>query len=314
LFLAAKAYQGWFMATHYNDKEHAVTTSLKGILCMCMGVLFLALGDAVSKWLGEVHSPLQIIFFRALVSLPLIALLAHFAGGLRKLRTKRPGVHLLRGLIYTATMACFVWGLTLLPLAEATAIAFVAPLFVTLLSVPLLGERIDLPVLIASLVGFVGVLIVVRPNGDAFQVGALVLVGAALFYALMMITARRYGAREHLWAMLFYMTFVPLVITALSLPWVWQTPQPWHWVGFLASGVLGVAATAFITLAFRFAPAAIAAPFDYTAMLWAVLLGWWFWGEMPDLWVWVGSILIIGSGLMVAYHDRRTSLKRRPTA
>lgn len=291
-----------------------MTTSLKGILCMCLGVLFLALGDAVSKWLGEVHSPLQIIFFRTLVSLPLIALLAHFAGGLRKLTTNRPRVHLLRGLIYTATMVCFVWGLTLLPLAEATAIAFVAPLFVTILSVPLLGERIDPPVLIASLVGFAGVLIVVRPGGDAFQLGTLTLLGAAFFYALMMITARRYGAREHLWAMVFYMTLVPFAVTALSLPWVWQTPEPWHWLGFLVSGVFGIGATAFITLAFRFAPAAIAAPFDYTAMLWAVLLGWWFWGELPDLWVWIGSVLIIGSGLAIAYHDRRTSLKARPSA
>jgi drug/metabolite transporter (DMT)-like permease len=281
---------------------------------MCLGVLFLALGDAISKWLGEVHSPLQIIFFRTLVSLPLIALLAHFAGGLRKLHTRRPRIHLLRGLIYTATMVCFVWGLTLLPLAEATAIAFVAPLFVTLLSVPLLGERIDPPVFMASLVGFAGVLIVVRPGGDAFQLGTLILLAAAFFYALMMITARRYGAREHLWAMVFYMTLVPFIVTALSLPWVWQTPEPWHWLGFLVSGVFGIGATAFITLAFRFAPAAIAAPFDYTAMLWAVLLGWWFWGELPDLWVWVGSVLIMGSGLAIAYYDRRTTLKPRPTA
>lgn len=291
-----------------------MTTSLKGILSMCVGVLFLALGDAVSKWLGEFHSPLQIIFFRALISVPLIALLAHYAGGLRKLRTKRPRVHLMRGLLHTVTMVCFILGLTLLPLAEATAIAFVAPLFVTLLSVPLLGERIDKPVLIASIVGFIGVLIVVRPNGDAFNVGALVLVAAAFFYALMLITARRYGAREHLWAMLFYMTLVPLVVTAFTLPWVWQNPEPWHWAGFFASGVLGVVATAFITLAFRFAPAAIAAPFDYTALLWAVLMGWWIWGEMPDIWVWVGSALIMCSGLAVAYHDRRTTLKRRPTA
>lgn len=291
-----------------------MTPSLKGILCMCLGVLFLALGDAVSKWLGGVHSPLQIIFFRTLVSLPLIALLAHFSGGLRKLRTQRPGVHLLRGLIYTATMVCFVWGLTLLPLPEATAIAFVAPLFVTLLSVPLLGERIDPPVVLASLLGFVGVLVVVRPGGDAFQLGAMIVLAAAVFYALMMVTARRYGANEHLWAMVFYMTMVPLVVTAVSLPWVWQTPQPWHWLGFLVSGILGVGATAFITLAFRYAPAAIAAPFDYTAMLWAVLLGWWFWGELPDLWVWVGSALIMVSGLAIAYHDRRTTLKRRPTA
>lgn len=288
--------------------------SLKGILFMCAGVLCLAIGDALSKWLGEAYSPLQVIFFRTLVSVPLIALLAYYGGGLRKLRTRRPFMHLVRGLIYTGTMFCFVFGLTLLPLAEATAIAFVAPLFVTLLSVPLLGERIEMPVTIASLFGFFGVLIVVRPGGEAFQLGSLVLIGAAAFYSLMLITARRYGTSEHLWAMVFYMTLVPLVLTALLLPWFWQTPESRHWPGFLASGVFGVGAMAFITMAFRFAPAAIAAPFDYTAMLWAVVLGWWFWGEIPDVWVFVGSALIIGSGLAIGYHERRTTLKRRPTS
>ncbi|MGM0782765.1 MAG: DMT family transporter [Pseudomonadota bacterium] len=290
-----------------------MSPSFKGILFMCAGVLCLAIGDAIAKWLGEVHSPLQIIFFRTLVSLPLIALLTHFGGGLRKLRTRRPGVHLIRGLIYTGTMGCFVLGLTMLPLAEATAIAFAAPLFVTLLSVPLLGERVDGPVMAASLLGFVGVLVIVRPGGESFHPGALAMLGAAVFYALLMVTSRRYGGREHLWAMVFYMNLVPLVIAALTLPLVWQTPYPEHWPAFLAAGVFGVGATACITMAFRHAPAAIAAPFDYTAMLWAVLLGWWFWGEMPDLWVFVGSALIIGSGLAIAYHDRRTTLKRRPT-
>lgn len=289
-------------------------SSLKGIGSMCLGVLFLALGDAVSKWLGEVHSPLQIMFFRSLVSLPLIAALAYASGGLRKLGTRRPGVHLLRGLIYTGTMGFFVLGLTLLPLAEATAIAFVAPLFVTLLSLPVLGERIERPVLVASLIGFVGVVIVIRPGSSALNAGALSMLAAALCYALTMVTARRYGAREHLWAMLFYVALIPMLISAATLPWVWQTPQGSEWVGFIGSGVLGVGAIAFITLAFRHAPAAVAAPFDYTAMLWAVLLGWWFWGELPDLWVWVGSVLIIGSGLAVAYHEQRTTLKRRPSA
>lgn len=290
-----------------------MSASLRGIGYMCTGVLFLALGDAVSKWLGEVHSPLEIVFFRNVVAVPLIAVLAYFGGGLRTLGTRRPGVHLLRGLIYTGTMGFFVLGLTLLPLAEATAIAFVAPLFVTLLSVPLLGERIAPPVMGASLVGFVGVLIVVRPGGDAFNAGALSMVAAAVCYALTMITARRYGGREHFWALVFYIALVPALLTAATLPWVWVTPHPWHWLGFLASGVFGVGAAGFITLAFRYAPAAIAAPFDYTALLWAVLLGWWFWGELPDVWVLVGSVLIISSGLAIAYHDRRTSLSRRPT-
>ncbi|NWN83390.1 MAG: DMT family transporter [Halomonas sp.] len=290
-----------------------MSESLKGIGLMCLGVLCLALGDAITKWLGEVHSPLQIIFFRTLVSLPLIALIARFSGGLRTLSTRRPGVHLLRGLIFTGTMICFMWGLTLLPLAETTAIAFAAPLFVTLLSVPLLGERVDRPTLMATTLGFVGVLVVVRPGGDSFQLGALVVVGAAVFYALLMITARRYGAREHLWALVFYSTLVPLLVSAATLPWVWQMPAPLHWPAFLAAGFLGVGAMTGLTLAFRYAPAALAAPFDYTALLWAVLLGWWFWDEVPDLWVFVGGSLIIASGLAIAYHERRTSLARRPT-
>ncbi|GKW49618.1 membrane protein [Halomonas sp. NCCP-2165] len=281
---------------------------------MCAGVFCLSVGDAISKWLGEVHSPVQIIFFRTLVSLPLIALIARFYGGLRKLTTRRPGVHLVRGLFATGTMLCFVFGLTLLPLAETTAIAFAAPLFVTLLSVPLLGERVERLPLVAALVGFLGVLVVVRPGGAGFQVGGLVVVGAALCYAMLMITARRYGVREYLWAMVFYVTLVPLVVTGVLLPWVWQVPAPLHWLGFLGAGIFGIGAMACITLAFRHAPAALAAPFDYTGMLWAVLLGWWIWGEIPDAWVFAGSALIIGSGLAIAFHERRTSLKRRPSS
>ncbi|QEM83591.1 DMT family transporter [Halomonas binhaiensis] len=290
-----------------------MSPSLKGIAYMCLGVLCLALGDAVSKWLGASYSTIQIIFFRTLVSLPLIALLAYFSGGLGKLRTRRPKVHLVRGLIYAGAMACFVTGLTMMPLAEATAIAFAAPLFVSLLSVPLLNEKVQPPVILASLIGFVGVLVVVRPSFSGISLGALFALGAALFYALMMITSRRYGTREYLWAMVFYMALVPFVLSSFMLPFVWQTPMAWHWPGFLLSGTLGVGATVFITLAFRHAPAAIAAPFDYTAMLWAVLLGWGIWGEVPDIWVLIGGTLIIGSGLSIAYQEGRTSLKRRPT-
>lgn len=290
-----------------------MSSSLLGILIMCAGVLCLALGDAVSKWLGATYDPIQIIFFRTLISLPLIALLARLNGGWAALRTRRPGVHLLRGLIFAGTMFCFVTGLTLLPLAETTAIAFAAPLFVTLLSGPLLKERVEAVPFAASLVGFAGVLIVVRPGASGFQWGALIVVGAAVCYALMMITARRYGGKERLWAMVFYATLVPLVVSALLLPGVWRTPQGIHWLGFLCSGVLGVGAVSFITLAFRYAPAALAAPFDYTAMVWAVLLGWWLWGEVPDLWVFVGAGVIIASGVAIALHERRVAIKARPS-
>ncbi|QJQ93850.1 MULTISPECIES: DMT family transporter [Halomonadaceae] len=288
--------------------------TLQGIAWMCVAVFCLSVGDAISKWLGDVHSPIQIIFFRALISLPLIALIAHFSGGLRKLSTRRPGVHLIRGLLATGTMLCFVFGLTLLPLAQTTAIAFAAPLFVTLLSVPLLDERVERLPMLAALVGFIGVLMVVRPGTGGFQPGALVVVAAALFYALLLITARRYGVREYLWAMVFYVTLVPLLVTGMLLPMVWRTPDALHWLGFVGASIFGIGAMACITLAFRQAPAALVAPFDYTGMLWAVVLGWWFWGEVPDLWVYLGTAVIIASGLAITLHERRTSLKRRPTS
>lgn len=291
----------------------AVPSSVMGIGYMCLAALCLALGDAVAKWLGDSYSPIQIIFFRTLVALPLIMVIAHYNGGLRTLGTRRPVVHLLRGLIAAGTMFCFVMGLTLLPLAETTSIAFAAPLFVTLLSAPMLSERVERLPLIASLVGFAGVLVVVRPGAAGFHPGALIVVGAAICYALLMITARRYGGKERLWAMVFYVTLVPLIISALLLPLFWRSPQSVHWVGFLASGVLGVGAMTFITLAFRHAPASLAAPFDYTAIIWAVLLGWLFWGEMPDLWVYVGTAIIIGSGLFIAIHERRVAVKARPS-
>lgn len=290
-----------------------MSSSLVGIGYMCLGVLCLALGDALAKWLGESYAPVQIIFFRTLVAVPLIAVIAHFNGGLRTLGTRRPGVHLIRGLIACGTMFCFILGLTLLPLAEATAIAFAAPLFVTLLSGPLLNERVERLPFIASLVGFSGVLIVVRPGAAGFQLGALVVVGAAICYALLMITARRYGGKERLWAMVFYVSLVPLIVSALLLPLYWRPPQSAHWLGFIAAGVLGVVAMACITLAFRHAPASLAAPFDYTAMVWAVLLGWWFWGEVPDSWVYVGTGVIIGSGVLIAVHERRVAIKARPS-
>ncbi len=119
-----------------------------------------------------------------------------------------------------------MWGLTLLPLAETTAIAFAAPLFVNLLSVPLLGERVDRTTLLATCLGFVGVLVVVRPGGSSFQPAALIVVGAAIFYALTMITARRYGDREHLWAMVFYTTLVPMLVSAVTLPGYGRCRRP----------------------------------------------------------------------------------------
>lgn len=196
-----------------------------GIACVVGGIFFLTLSDANAKWLGASYNPLQILFLRALIALPFVTALALSLGGRRVLRTTHPGLHLTRGAINVVSACCFYLGLRALPLAEATAIAFAAPLFVTALSVLILKERVDGKRWLAVLAGFAGVLIVVRPGSAAFQPATLLPLTTALLYAVMMITARGISRAEGMLTTTFYIVLGQLVCSAVGLPWVWQTPD-----------------------------------------------------------------------------------------
>ena len=284
-----------------------------GIACVVGGIFFLTLSDANAKWLGSSYNPLQILFLRALIALPFVATLALWLGGRRVLRTAHPGLHLIRGAINVVSAYCFYLGLRLLPLAEATAIAFAAPLFVTALSVLILKERVDAKRWLAVLAGFAGVLIVVRPGTDAFQAATLLPLVTALLYAVMMITARGIGRGEGMLTTTLYIVLGQLVCSAVALPWVWVTPVLDDLPYFGAVALFSTLGLALITQGFRIGPASVVAPFDYTGLIWATILGWIFWREAPDAYAYLGALFIAGSGVYIAVRESRAKAKgRRP--
>ena len=280
--------------------------NLAGIATMVAGVFCLATMDALAKFLGEGYPVLQLVFLRSLIALPLLLAIAWFSeAGFAGLRTRRPWVHVARAVLVALAIFTFYTALTYLPLAEVTAIAFAAPLIMTALSRPLLGEHVGWRRWSAVLVGFLGVLIVVKPGTAAFQPAALIALAAALLYALMLMTARKFAASESAISLVFWSTAGAGAITGALMPFTW-TPVAIADAGwFLALGGLGAVTMLLLTRAFHLAPAAVVAPFDYTALIWALAYGWLIWGEVPGPTTWAGAAVIAGAGLYVTHRESR---------
>ncbi|MFW6077593.1 MAG: DMT family transporter [Hyphomicrobiales bacterium] len=275
----------------------------QAILVICIGIVCLVVNDAFAKWLTAYYPPLQIIFVRNLLAMPMITAIVLSLGGPRALQTRHPGIHALRGLLMVGGAYTFFIGLKFLPLAEATSLIFAAPIFITALSVPLLRERVGWRRWAAVVVGFVGVLIIVRPGAATFQPASLFVVATAMFYALGMISARWIDRGEDVWRLMFYMVLFPLVFSAVMVPFIWQTLQVAHLPLFLGMAVFGSLGMTLISQSFRMGPAAVVAPFEYTALIWASLLGWLVWGDIPGLWIYAGAAVIIASGIYIVARE-----------
>lgn len=297
------------MTTHSDSSARDERPLAAAIALMCFGIAGLVVNDALAKWLTGHYPPLQIVFLRNVIALPMVVTVVLALGGGAALRTRHLKLHALRGLLLTTGAGLFFLGLSVLPLAEATALIFAAPIFITALSVPLLRESVGWRRWSAVIVGFLGVLIIVRPGGSTFQPASLYVVGTALSYALFMISARWIDRREGPWTMTIYVVLFPLLFSGLVAPFAWQPLQTAHLPLFLAMAVFGTLGMMLMTQAFRQAPAAIVAPFEYTALVWASLIGWLVWGEVPDDWTYAGAAVIIASGIFIVI--RETRLARR---
>jgi len=284
---------------------------LAGLAWMCAGVFCLTINDVFAKWLAELYPVPEVAFMRMLFALPFIVAAGLVSGGPGALATRRPLAQIGRGLLATLATLTFYSSLTLLPLAVATAMAFSAPLFVTLLAIPLLGERPGLDRWLVTGFGFVGVLLIVRPGTAAFTPAALVPMVTALAYGLLMLTARMLGRGETIWATMLYATVVPMVITAFILPWYWQTPALAHLPMFIGQGFFGGLALTLITHAFRVGVASVVAPFDYTGLIWATVFGWLIWAEVPSRLSILGGLVIGACGVYLAWSQSRGQRRRR---
>lgn len=294
----------------------AKQSAAQGIALYAGGIFLLCIMDAMIKWLSADYPIAQIVFFRASIGLIPTLVLLYRPPGIKALRTQRVGVHLLRGLVGCVGTFGFFWAFAMMPLADAYAIGFAAPMFITALSVPILGERVGLKRWLAVLVGFAGVLIMIRPGGEGstFGGGGAIALLATAAYALSMVLVRLYSRTESNASLIFYATLVIVAVAGVQMPFIWVTPT-WKDAGLLAVlGLLGGIGTIMMAQAYRVATPSIVVPFEYTGMIWGVGLGFMLWGDVPDLWIWVGSAIVVASGLYILHRETRTKSPPSPPA
>lgn len=270
---------------------------------MLLAVLFYGFMDALIKFQAARYPVVEVMFFRSLFALVPLAWLVLRGGGWRALKTKQPRLQVVRALIGFVSLMCFFESFALMPLADVVAIGFAAPLFITALSVPLLGEHVGWRRWSAVLVGFVGVLIMVRPGSGLLGFAAVVALLGTLTYALSIITIRRLSATDGNAPTVASFTIFAVLATGAVLPFYWVTPAGADWIMLVAMGLLGGAGQIAFTHAFSLAPPVIVAPFDYANMLLATALGYLIWGDVPTAWVLAGAALVIASGLYIVYRE-----------
>lgn len=296
--------------------------SALGILCLCAGLGLFSVQDLILKLLSGSYPLSQAMVFRSLTALPLLLLLAHRDGGLGTLFTPGTRAMIARGLVMFVAYAAYYLALPALPLATAVALYFSAPLFITLLSIPMLGETVGWRRGLAVLAGFGGVLIILRPGAGVFDIAALLPVLSGFCYAVSMISARRLGQRESAPAMAFWGNLVFLGLAAamalgfggatapdlhpslafLMRAWVWPTVLDATLMA--GCGVIAALGLTLLTQAYRIADANAVTPFEYSAMLWGILWGWAFFAEWPDALAWTGIATIVAAGLFVLWRER----------
>ena len=218
--------------------------------------------------------------------------------------TQRLGLQIMRGVTLLGSSLLFISGLRYLPIAEASATGFVSPLFVTALSIVFLGEQVGVRRWIATAVGLMGVLIVLRPGTSAFHLAAFFPILSALCWAGTLTMTRMMSGREAATTTMAYSSIVGVAIVSALVPFVWTTPS---FNGILFGLLIGVASTAgqfIVVLAFRYADASVLAPFQYTQLLWVSILGYLVFAEVPDSWTVIGAMFVVASGLYIAHRER----------
>ncbi len=281
---------------------------------MVAGIASFACMDAIVKWMTAIYPLPVVVTLRSWFGLPFMLLLVHLQGGFGQLRSRRPAVHGLRFLFVLGLSFGFFWGLSQMKLVDAVALSFVAPILVALLSVPLLREHVGRHRWFAIGVGFIGVLVMLRPGSGVFQWASVVVLGSAFCYALLMVSTRAFKVTESSEALMFWPAFGIAVTGVLLAPFFWVTPAWGDLALFAAAGLFGTLGIVCLTHAFRLAPAAVVSPFEYSALIWATLLGYLLWGELPDSVTVIGAGIIIASGLYILYRETLQRGDARPVA
>ena len=284
-------------------------STLAGIGLMLTGVFLFSFNDAVGKWLVATYSVGQLLLIRSATTLILLAPFIWWAGRDAFVSAPRPGLQVLRIVLSTLEVAMFFWAVGNLPLADAVTFYLAGPIYVTAISALFLGERVGWRRWSAVLAGFLGVVIALRPSAATLTLPALIALGGSLAFALLMIVTR--VLRETNDTVLIATQYVgTLAFGAVTAPLAWVTPTV-HDLTFLSGfGVVSIIALYCVNRSLKLAPASVVVPYQYTLILWAVILGWRVFGEIPDGFTLAGGAIIIAAGLFIFWREQAAASKQ----
>ncbi len=282
--------------------------SVAGILWLLGGFVLLVLSDASAKWLTESHGVMQVVCLRATVMVSCLGAFLALSGRGEVLRPGDVKMQLTRGSFACCSQYLFIFGLSYVQLAEAAAAAYLGPVIMTALAPVLLGERVGIHRWSAVLLGFVGMIIMLRPSTDQMAWAMLLPACAAVFGALRDIVTRKMRGSGHPVTVLLYSN---LIIAMVGMPFLLLSWQPFSLsqlgILVLSSALIGTAHLMHIQ-AFRLEEASVLAPFRYSGIIWGVLFGFLIWGDLPDRWVIAGAVVVIGSGLYIYWREQRRAV------
>lgn len=303
-----------------------LSPNLRGALFLLLGIAVFSGQDLILKLLSGSYPLHEAMFFRSIAAVPCLLILAHYDGGIAALRSPGWARMMSRGVLNFGAYTCYYLALASLPIATTMTLYFTAPLFIVILSILMLGERVTPVRWVALIAGFVGVLVIIRPGGTVFLWAMLLPVAAGIFYAFVQIMTGRMGQSETAPAMSFYSNlvfFIGAVLLSLvfgsgvfessddaSLAFLtrgWITPSLRDLALMGTCGAIAAIGLTLLTQAYRTAEVNYAAPFEYSMLLWGVLFDWLFWQHLPDTATWAGIAILVVAGLLLL-------LQRRPTA
>jgi len=274
------------------------------MLCLVSMSLF-SIQDALIKWLTSDYWLLQLLFVRSLVIVFISGFYISLTTGRQGFVTRRPRDHLLRTSFNFLAFLCYYIAVTKMPLASATAIALTAPLFMTALSGPFLGEPVGFNRMLILLVRFVGVLIIIQPSTEGLNLaGSGYAISGAFFFSMLALQTRKMAKDENSELMVFYAALAFLLITGVLMVFYWETPNLTSLLLMIMLGCITVFAQYTIVHSYQYARVHVIAPFEYITVVWAILIGWFIFGEQPEPTMYLGAILIVLAGIGISWYEK----------
>jgi drug/metabolite transporter (DMT)-like permease len=298
-------------AARLSAWAEAIPPNVRGAMWMTVAAISFAGMATMMKVLGEGYHSFQVTFFRAVFALVIVLPIA-VAVGREGFRTARPGLHAVRGLAGAISNFCLVFATAVLPLADAVAYTFTKPLFMTMLAGIMLAETVGRQRWIAVAVGFIGVVVMMRPGGGGVQPEAFVALGGAFMFAMTNILVKMLAATEKPVTIMLYAACTTTLLLAVPAALVWRTPDAEALMFAALLGLFGVVNQYFIIRAFSVAEASAVIPFDYTRLIWSALIGFVFFSELPDSFTVAGALIIIGAAYYIARSESRAGKAVRP--